>query len=301
MCFLDLFLLQSTMNRESVLPLILKALEEDIASGDVTSEAIFSPQTQARAEFLVKQSGVVCGLDIARWVCEEVAATSDGSVPLIWSAFASDGDDVSSGTVVARVEGSAQTLLKAERTALNFMQRASGVATLTQVYVSALAGTDTRVADTRKTIPGWRMLDKYAVKTGGGMNHRIGLFDMALIKDNHRDAAGSLSAAIQRCNEALERSPNIPIEAETRNLEDVREVLACLDAGQRVERIMFDNFTPDGVRVAVGLVAGRTATEASGGITLENIRSFAEAGVDIISVGALTHSAPALDISMKFR
>jgi len=299
LCVFGLFFL-TTMTLDSVLPLITSALQEDISFGDITAEAIFSPDTQARAEFLVKHDGVVCGLDCAKWVCEEVA-TQGNDTAFRWSALASDGDAVPNGTVVARVEGTALTLLKAERTALNFMQRMSGVATLTRTYVRALEGTHTRVADTRKTIPGWRLLDKYAVKMGGGMNHRIGLFDMALIKDNHRDAAGSLTAAIRRCNEALQHSPQTPIEAETRNVDDVREVLSCLDNNLRVERIMFDNFTPDDVRTAVALVAGRTATEASGGITLENIRLFAEAGVDIISVGALTHSAPALDISMKFR
>ena len=281
-------------------PLILTALNEDIASGDVTAEAIFSAETLAQAVFLVKQDGVVCGLDVARWVCEEVARASNDT-SLVWESLANDGDEVQSGTVIAKVQATALTLLKAERTALNFLQRLSGVASLTRIYVRALEGTGTRVADTRKTIPGWRMLDKYAVKSGGGMNHRIGLFDMALIKDNLRDAAGSLTAAIRRCNEALRHSPDTPIEAETRTFEDVREVLACLDAGLRVERVMFDNFTPDEVRTAVGIVQGRTATEASGGITLENIRQYAEAGVDIISVGALTHSASALDISMKFR
>ncbi len=283
-----------------VQPLILTALNEDIDSGDVTAEAIFSAETLAQAVFLVKQDGVVCGLEVARWVCEEVARASNDQA-LVWESLANDGDEVQSGTVIAKVQATALTLLKAERTALNFLQRLSGVATLTRTYVRALEGTRTRVADTRKTIPGWRMLDKYAVKSGGGMNHRIGLFDMVLIKDNHRDAAGSLTAAIRRCNEALRHSPETPIEAETRTFDDVREVLACLDAGLRVERVMFDNFTPDEVRTAVGIVQGRTTTEASGGITLENIRQYAEAGVDVISVGALTHSASALDISMKFR
>ncbi len=289
-----------SLNDSDFQPLILTALQEDIATGDVTSEAIFSPETRAKAVFLVKQNGVICGLDVARKVCEEVAKASNDET-LTWEQLAQDGDAVQSGTVVATVTGRAITLLKAERTALNFLQRMSGVASLTRVYVEALRGTHTRVADTRKTIPGWRMLDKYAVSMGGGMNHRIGLFDMALIKDNHRDAAGSLTNAIRKCNEALKNKPHIPIEAETRTIADVREVLACLDAGFRVERIMVDNFTPELVREAVNIVAGRTATEASGGITLANIRTFAEAGVDIISVGALTHSASALDISMKFR
>lgn len=288
------------LTKQALKPLILTALQEDIATGDVTSEAIFLPTDNASAVFLVKQDGVICGLELAHWVCEEVAALCHDTT-VEWKASAQDGDFIRAGTVVAVVHARAITLLKAERTALNFLQRLSGVASLTQVYVRALEGTTTRVADTRKTIPGWRMLDKYAVATGGGMNHRIGLFDMALIKDNHRDAAGSLTAAITKCNEALKDKPHVPIEAETRNLDDVREVLDCLAQGLRVERIMVDNFTPSQAREAVQLVAGRTATEASGGITLDNIRLFAEAGVDIISVGALTHSAPALDISMKFR
>lgn len=288
------------LTKHALKPLILTALQEDIATGDVTSEAIFSPTDNASAVFLVKQNGVLCGLELARWVCEEVA-TRCNDTTLQWEASALDGDLIRAGTVVATVHARAITLLQAERTALNFLQRLSGVASLTRIYVQTLAGTATKVADTRKTIPGWRMLDKYAVATGGGMNHRIGLFDMALIKDNHRDAAGSLTAAITKCNEALKDKPHIPIEAETRNLDDVREVLDCLAQGLRVERIMVDNFTPSQVQEAVQLVAGRTTTEASGGITLDNIRLFAEAGVDIISVGALTHSAPALDISMKFR
>lgn len=288
------------LTRDAVRPLILTALQEDIATGDITAEAIFSPELLARAEFLIKQDGVLCGLDVACWVCEEVAEASNDKA-FHWKAFVQEGSDVQAGTVAAQVEGTARTLLKAERTALNFLQRSSGVATLTRTYVRALEGTSARVADTRKTIPGWRVLDKYAVSCGGGMNHRIGLFDMVLIKDNHRDAAGSLTAAIEKCNHALKDTPHVPIEAETRTLADVREVLACLDAGLRVERVMFDNFSPDEIRTAVNLVAGRIQTEASGGITLGNIRAFAEAGIDIISVGALTHSAPALDISMKFR
>lgn len=186
------------LTKHALKPLILTALQEDIATGDVTSEAIFSPTDNASAVFLVKQNGVLCGLELARWVCEEVA-TRCNDTTLQWEASALDGDLIRAGTVVATVHARAITLLQAERTALNFLQRLSGVASLTRIYVQTLAGTATKVADTRKTIPGWRMLDKYAVATGGGMNHRIGLFDMALIKDNHRDAAGSLTAAITKC------------------------------------------------------------------------------------------------------
>ena len=297
----------ATLTIDSVLPLVRIALQEDIATGDVTTDAIFSPTTRTTARFLVKQNGIVCGMSIARMVVEEVAALSNktsnktSNDAVVWTALAKDGDEVKAGTVIATVEASTMTLLKAERTALNFIQRMCGVATLTRTYSRALTGTTARVTDTRKTIPGWRLLDKYAVRVGGGVNHRFGLFDMAMIKDNHRDAAGSLTNAIKRCNDALRDTPNIQIEAETRTLEDVREALQCLDAGLLVHRIMFDNFLPETVAEGVRLVAGRVLTEASGGITLANIRSYAEAGVDVISVGALTHSAPALDISMKFQ
>jgi nicotinate-nucleotide pyrophosphorylase (carboxylating) len=292
-----------TLTIDSVLPLVRIALQEDISTGDVTTDAIFLPTTRTTARFLVKQEGVVCGMSLARMVVEEVAALNDttSNDAVVWTALAKDGDEVKVGTVIATVEASTMTLLKAERTALNFIQRMCGVATLTRTYSRALEGTTARVTDTRKTIPGWRLLDKYAVRTGGGVNHRFGLFDMAMIKDNHRDAAGSLTNAIKRCNEALSGTPNIQIEAETRTLEDVREALQCLDTGFLVHRIMFDNFSPETVAEGVRLVAGRALTEASGGITLANIRSYAEAGVDVISVGALTHSAPALDISMKFQ
>lgn len=297
-----------TLTIDSVLPLVRIALQEDIATGDVTTDAIFSPNERMKARFLVKQDGVVCGLSVARMVVEAVAhdasnnevSSLQNSEEIHWTTFAKDGDAVSAGTVIATVEASAMTLLKAERTALNFIQRMCGVATLTREYVRAVEGTGAQVIDTRKTIPGWRLLDKYAVRTGGGKNHRFGLFDMALIKDNHRDAAGSLTNAIRRCNDALRDTPHIHIEAETRTLDDVREVLQCLDSGLQVQRIMFDNFDTEGVAEAARLVAKRAVTEASGGVTLANIRSYAETGVDEISVGALTHSAPALDISMKF-
>ncbi|MCS6809072.1 MAG: carboxylating nicotinate-nucleotide diphosphorylase [Bacteroidota bacterium] len=290
----------TSLSLDSVHPLILRALEEDIAIGDVTSEAIFPPDADAQAVFLVKRDGVICGLDVARWVCEEVAKqSSDDS--FVWESYMKEGSLVYSGSVVARVHGRARTLLKAERTALNFLQRLSGVASLTRRYVQAVEGTQARIADTRKTIPGWRVLDKYAVAIGGGLNHRMGLFDMVLIKDNHRDAAGSLSDALRLCHQAFLYQPAMRIEVETRTLDDVREVLTCLEHGLRIDRVMLDNFSPSEAREAVKIIAGKLETEASGNITLANVRAFAEAGVNIISVGALTHSAPALDISMKFR
>ncbi|TAE30744.1 MAG: carboxylating nicotinate-nucleotide diphosphorylase [Candidatus Kapaibacterium sp.] len=288
----------TTLTIDSVLPLVRLALQEDIADGDVTTNALFAPEVRSNAHFLVKQAGVVCGISLPRMVIEEVAAASNDAVH--WQTMANDGDEVPAGMVIATVEASARTLLQAERTALNFLQRMCGVATLTKTYVRALDGTGTRVIDTRKTIPGWRLLDKYAVQTGGGKNHRFGLFDMALIKDNHRDAAGSLTNAIRECNHALKEHPHIFIEAETRTLADVREVLECLASGLKVQRIMFDNFPVPMVAEGVRLVGTQATTEASGGITLANIREYAETGVHEISVGALTHSAPALDISMKF-
>jgi nicotinate-nucleotide pyrophosphorylase (carboxylating) len=297
----------------SVSRLIEIALAEDIGTGDVTTESIINPEARAQAFFLAKQSGVICGLQLVEQVFQAVIRrtvldVSDEEVAQIyelfhWETFIEEGSRVLAGTEIARIEGNARVLLLAERTALNFLQRMSGVATQTSMYASAVEGTGAQVIDTRKTIPGWRLLDKYAVRMGGGANHRTGLYDMAMIKDNHRDAAGGITAALTLCNDDRNRLPaqqRFPIEVETRTLEDVHEVLECLEAGLAVHRVMFDNFSPPQVRTAVQLVRGAIETEASGGITLHNIREYAETGVDFISVGALTHSAAALDISMKF-
>ncbi len=293
------------LNDSSVGRLVEIALQEDIGTGDVTSEAVISHNAYTNASFLAKQDGIICGLPIAELVFKrlqdgEVGSYEDELSNITWTPLVAEGSFVTAGTVIASVEGTTQLLLQGERTALNFLQRMSGVASLTQRYTQALEGTNTHVCDTRKTIPAWRLLDKYAVKTGGGVNHRIGLYDMVMIKDNHRDAAGSITEALRCCNEALANRPSVPIEVETRTLEDVKEVLDCLESGLRVERIMFDNFTPFNVRKGVAAVERRLETEASGGITLASIRQYAETGVDFISIGALTHSAPALDISMKF-
>jgi len=296
--------LTPTLHQTSVTRLVDIALQEDIGMGDVTAEAVFDEYAPCRASFIAKQDGIICGLPIAQLVFERLDAEMqdfEERPVLLWTAMVQDGAFVQAGTVIACVEGAALVLLKGERTALNFLQRMSGVATLTRCYVQAIDGTKAQVCDTRKTLPGWRILDKYAVSMGGGTNHRFGLYDMAMIKDNHRDAAGSITEALKRCNQRI--AENIPIEVETRTLDDVREVLRCIDEGLRVERIMFDNYTPDDVRKAVQLLAGRSEpiqTEASGGITLANIRKYAETGVNFISVGALTHSASAIDISMKF-
>lgn len=272
----------------SVARLVEIALHEDIDTGDITSEATIPADAYGTARFRVKQRGVVCGLPIAKLVFQTLDTT------VSWNEFAAEGDRVEAGTIVAEVEGPVRALLSGERTALNFMQRMSGIATLTRRYARAVEGTRATVLDTRKTIPGWRLLDKYAVRTGGGANHRFGLFDMVMIKDNHIDAAGSITAAVRRTRDFL-HGRNIAIEVETRSLDEIREVMAC----EGVRRVMFDNFAPALMREAVLLVDHKLETEASGGITLDNIRDYAETGVDFISIGALTHSAVALDISMK--
>jgi len=273
----------------SVLRLIQIAIREDLGSGDITTECTVPLDNSALARFVVKQDGVICGLPM---------------LPLVFREFSSDvhldvlvkeGTLVPSGTVVATVEGSAHALLGAERTALNILQRMSGVATLTSTYVHRIAHTTARILDTRKTIPGWRLLDKYATSVGGAVNHRMGLYDMVMIKDNHITACGGIRQAVERCTEELHGRAPVKIEVEARSLDEVAEILSCTG----VHRVMFDNFNPSQVAEGVRMVAGRLETEASGGITWENIVAYAETKVDFISVGAITHSAVALDISMK--
>ena len=239
---------------------------------------------------LCKQEGIIAGIEVAKMVTERL----DPEVK--FEQILNDGDHVKVGDVALYVEGRIQTLLQAESIVLNIMQRMSGVATQTAVYAKALEGTGCKVLDTRKTTPGMRVLDKMAVKIGGGENHRIGLFDMVLLKDNHIDFAGGIVPAIKSVKAYLaEKGKNIPIECEVRSLEDIDLVF---EAGG-VDRIMFDNFTPKMTRKAVEKVAGRCSTESSGGITLETMREYAEAGVDYISVGALTHQIKSLDLSLK--
>jgi nicotinate-nucleotide pyrophosphorylase (carboxylating) len=270
--------------------LIEFALMEDIGPGDITSDAILQEETPGYAEFLCKADGVVAGLEIATLVFE-LCDPSSRFRPLV-----ADGSDVRSGQILATVKGSARGILHAERTALNFLQRMSGIATLTKGYVQSVAGTRARITDTRKTVPGLRVIDKMAVRLGGGVNHRFGLDDMVLIKDNHIVAAGGITKAVEQCRAYLQaRALDRSIEVETRNLEEVDEVLRC--AG--VSRIMLDNFTLDAMRTAVARIARRLEVEASGGITLETVRAVADTGVDFISVGALTHSVHSLDISLE--
>ncbi|MCX7751568.1 MAG: carboxylating nicotinate-nucleotide diphosphorylase [Blastocatellia bacterium] len=264
-------------------------LAEDVGRGDITTEAVVLPGVRARGRFIAKQDLVVAGLEVA----DAVFAVLDSSVEI--EAFVTDGDRVRAGDVFARVEGPAEVLLAAERTALNLLQHLSGIATLTRAFVEAVAGTRAQIVDTRKTLPGLRMLQKYAVVVGGGRNHRFGLDDGVLIKDNHIALAGSVRTAVERARKYAGHMHKI--EVEVSNMEDLQE---ALDA--RADIILLDNMSPEKVREAVRLIRERAPevlVEASGGITLENVRAYAEAGVDFISIGALTHSAPAADISMK--
>ena len=270
--------------------LIELCIREDIGDGDHTSLACIPADEHGRMRLLCKQEGVIAGIEIAQIVLRRL------DPEMHFEQILHDGDRVRPGDVAFYVSGRLRSLLQAERIILNIMQRMSGVATQTAVYVDRLAGLHTRVLDTRKTTPGMRVLDKMAVKIGGGENHRMGLFDMILLKDNHIDFAGGIEKAIRRVRDYLaERGRQLPIECEVRTLEDIDKVFA---AGG-VDRIMFDNFTPEMTRRAVEKVAGRCETESSGGITLDTIREYAECGVDFISVGALTHQIRSLDMSLK--
>jgi nicotinate-nucleotide pyrophosphorylase (carboxylating) len=271
---------------DTVERVVLAALAEDIGAGDVTTEATVAGDAVGTAELLVKEAGVVCGLRVA----ETAFRALDPEIR--FEAFASDGDHVEAPAVVARMTGYEQAILSAERVALNFLGRLSGIATLTRRYVDAVEGTGVAVLDTRKTTPGLRALEKDAVAAGGGRNHRFGLDDGVLIKDNHLRAAGSIARAVTLVRAATDLS----VEVECETLDQVGE---ALDAG--VDAILLDNMSLDGLRAAVAVVAGRARLEASGGVTLDTIRAIAETGVDEISVGALTHSARSLDVSLELR
>lgn len=265
---------------------IQRALAEDVGPGDVTSEWTLEPELQASGAFLVKEPGVIAGLEVV----EEVFRQVDANVR--FQALVADGVPVHPGDVVARVEGTAISLLSAERVALNFLQRMSGIATTARRYVEAVQGHYAIILDTRKTCPGLRVIDKLAVRLGGASNHRLGLYDMVLIKDNHIVAAGGITAAVRRVR--ARNSQNLPVEVEVTNLDQLAEALS---AG--VDRVLLDNMDLETMRRAVEMARGRVPTEASGGITLENVAQVAATGVDYISVGALTHSVQALDVSLE--
>ncbi|MGN0007688.1 MAG: carboxylating nicotinate-nucleotide diphosphorylase [Alistipes sp.] len=270
--------------------LIELAIKEDIGDGDHTSLCCIPQQARGRMRLLCKQEGVIAGIEIAEMILKRLDDTIE------FEQILHDGDRVKAGDVAFYVTGREQSLLQAERILLNIMQRMSGVATQTAIYADRIKDLHTKVLDTRKTTPGMRVLDKMAVKIGGGENHRIGLFDMILLKDNHIDFAGGVRKAVEAAKAYLQATgKHIPIECEVRSLEDIDEVFAAGGA----DRIMFDNFTPEQTRKAVEKVAGRCETESSGGITLDTLRDYAMTGVDFISVGALTHQIKSLDMSLK--
>ena len=275
---------------QEIIELIDRCFAEDIGSGDHSSLASIPQGTVGESRLLLKQDGVIAGLELGEVILRRLDPN------LEWVAMAKDGDYLHSGTQLASARGHVHALLAGERLMLNFMQRLSGVATQTYNAVEIVRGTGATILDTRKTTPGLRMLEKWAVTMGGGKNHRIGLYDMVMLKDNHNDSAGGITAAVNRTKAyLLEKGLDLGIEVETRNMDEVNEVLAV----GGVQRIMLDNFSPSACVEAVKVIADRCETEASGGINLGNLRSYAETGVDFISLGSLTHSVSSLDISFK--
>lgn len=280
-----------TLSTQEIHDAVQAALREDLGAGDATSLAVVPAPRAARARMVARQDLVVCGLALAERAFRQL------SRKLQIEPCVADGQTIKRGAVLLEIQGAARSILSAERVALNFVQRLSGVATLTARFVQAVAGTRTRILDTRKTTPGWRRFEKYAVACGGGANHRLGLFDLVLIKDNHlvtlRDEApNAIAAAVRR---AREKYPRLRVEVEADTLPQVEQALA---AG--ADMILLDNMNPRQLSRAVKLVGGRALTEASGGVTLATVRAIAETGVDLVSVGALTHSAPAVDVALDF-
>ena len=263
---------------------------EDIGDGDHTTLSCIPASARGKSRLIIKENGVLAGVSVAR----EIFQSFDPELKM--TAFINDGAEVKVGDIAFEVEGKIQSLLQTERLMLNIMQRMSGIASRTREYVKALEGTKTRVLDTRKTTPGLRLLEKEAVKIGGGVNHRIGLYDMILLKDNHVDFAGGIEKAIHRTKEYLkEKNKSLKIEIEVRNFDEIAQVMAI----GGVDRIMLDNFSPENTRKAVEIIDGKYETESSGGITFDTLKEYAACGVDFISVGALTHSVKSLDMSFK--
>lgn len=270
--------------------LIDLAFAEDIGDGDHTTLCCIPDDAMGKSHLLIKEDGILAGVEVVKRVFARFDPTLHVDVLI------KDGAEVRKGDIAMIVSGKIRSLLQTERLMLNIMQRMSGIATMTHRYVKRLEGTKTKVLDTRKTTPGMRMLEKQAVKIGGGVNHRIGLFDMILLKDNHVDFAGGIKNAIGRCHKYLtEKSLDLKIEIEVRNFDEIRQVLDC----GGVDRIMLDNFSVEDTKKAVEMIDGKYETESSGGITFDTIRQYAECGVDFISVGALTHSVKGLDMSFK--
>ncbi len=278
------------MENSELRKFILRNLEEDLGNGDHSSLACIPTEAYGKAKLLIKEKGILAGIRVA----SEVFAVADKNLKV--EILLTDGTPVKSGDIAFYVTGPSQSILKTERLTLNIMQRMSGIATSTYEYVSRLDGLNTRILDTRKTTPGFRFLEKEAVRIGGGTNHRMGLYDMIMLKDNHIDYAGGIQNAIRKTREYLsEKHLNLKVEIEARSIEDIKKIIAT----GGVDRIMLDNFSVKDTLIAVKLIDGKFETESSGGITLETIRSYAECGVDFISVGALTHHVKSLDMSLK--
>jgi len=270
--------------------IIKNALEEDLGWGDVTTDSTIPETAVIKGNFIAKAEGIVCGIEICKRVFEKVDKNIE------FHAIMKDGQRVSKGDIIATIDGNARSILKGERTALNFFQRMSGIATMTDKFVSQTAGFKAKIVDTRKTAPGLRILDKYSVKVGGGSNHRFNLSDMVLIKDNHIKAAGGITPAVEAAKRNISHAVKIEVEVES-----IRELMEAIDAGSDI--VMLDNMTPDMMKEAVSIAKGRVLLEASGNMALQgdrNVGTVAETGVDIISVGALTNSVDALDISLRF-
>lgn len=283
------------LKREDIMPVIERALIEDVGDGDITTKWTVPLTKQAKAKIIARADGVIAGLDVARWVFEAVEEA------IVFEAYVEDGERVADGDILAEVSGPARGLLTGERVALNFLQRMSGIATMTAQFVDAIKGTQTRILDTRKTAPGLRLLDKYAVSTGGGVNHRVGLFDMVLMKENHIEAADGIGPALLSVWKGMDfEGREVPVEVEVETLSELDEVLVL-----GADRVMLDNMSLDEMCESVEKVrklkGKRPELEASGNVSLDSVRAIAETGVDLISVGALTHSVKALDISMLFR
>ena len=277
---------KSGLNLGEIKSVIDYALNEDIGSGDITTNLLIPNDLQTKATMVAKSAGIIAGLDVAAYVFKTL------SPDIIWKAFVNDGDKVEKGDLILEITGSYRALLTGERLALNFLQRMSGIATMTASFVNAVSGYKTKILDTRKTVPGLRLLDKYAVMIGGGTNHRIGLYDMVLIKDNHIKVAGGISKAVAQIKKSV--PDGIKIEVETTTIEEVNEALAA-----KVDVIMLDNMTNTTMADAVKIINGRAKVEASGNMTLKRLNEVAATGVDYISIGALTNSVVAFDISMN--
>ncbi|MEO8398504.1 MAG: carboxylating nicotinate-nucleotide diphosphorylase [Ignavibacteriaceae bacterium] len=283
-------------DKKKIEKIIKEALKEDISSGDITTKAVVKKNLKAKGIFLVKQDGIIAGLEIV----EKIFKLYDKSI--LFKKFYKDGDKISNGTIAASVEGNASSILTVERTALNFLQRMSGIATYANQFSDKIKHTKAKIIDTRKTAPGLRIIDKLAVELSGSKNHRMGLYDMFLIKDNHIEAVGSITKAIDACKKfnlsvdtkVSKKSSKFKIEVETKNLNEVKEAVI-----NKPDRIMLDNFKIEDMRKAVKLINGKCKIEASGMVNLETVKEIAETGVDYISVGAITHSVKALDISLK--